>query len=47
MLAVVEELHERLLDRERGLDSMEGAIVAWQDHLMTFEHALGRALFIT
>jgi hypothetical protein len=40
---VAVELRGQLLARERGLDSKEGAIVAWGDSLVAFECALGRA----
>jgi hypothetical protein len=39
---VVVELWEQLLARETELESMEGAIAAWEDGLVTFKHALGR-----
>jgi hypothetical protein len=31
------------MERERELDSREGAIVRWEDGLAAFEHALGMA----
>jgi hypothetical protein len=40
-LVVAVELQEQLLARERELESREGAITAWEDGFMTFEHALG------
>jgi hypothetical protein len=33
---VVIELQEQLLARERDLDSREGAIIAWEEGLVTF-----------
>jgi hypothetical protein len=38
---VAVELQERLLARERQLDSKEGAIVAWEKGLVEFACALG------
>jgi hypothetical protein len=37
------ELWGELLAQERKLDIREGAIVAWEDSLLAFECALGRA----
>jgi hypothetical protein len=39
---VAVELQEQLLAQEVELDSMEGAIVAWEDELAVSEHALRR-----
>jgi TATA-binding protein-associated factor Taf7 len=41
-LAVVEELQVQLLTQEE-LNSREEAIIVWEDGLITFERALGRA----
>jgi hypothetical protein len=38
---VIDELQEQLTTRERDLDSLEGAFVAWEERLMTFAYALG------
>jgi hypothetical protein len=40
---VAVELQEKLLARERELDSREGAIALWDDGLAAFKHALGKA----
>jgi hypothetical protein len=40
--ALVIELQEQLLARERELDSREGTIAMYEDGLLAFEHALGR-----
>jgi hypothetical protein len=37
---VIVELQEQLLARERELDSREGAIVAWEESLISFTRAL-------
>jgi hypothetical protein len=37
MLAVAVELWEKLLAREREVESREGAIAAWEDGLAVFE----------
>jgi hypothetical protein len=37
------KLQAQLLTREWELDSREGAIATWEDGLVAFEHALGRA----
>jgi hypothetical protein len=37
------ELQEQVLVRERELDNREGAITMWEDGLVAFECALGRA----
>jgi hypothetical protein len=39
---VAVELQGQLHARERGLDSWDGAIVAWEDGLAAFEHAQGK-----
>jgi hypothetical protein len=36
------ELQVQLLARERELDSKKGAIMAWEDGLVAFEHTLGK-----
>jgi hypothetical protein len=36
------KLRKQLLARERELESREGAITAWKDGLVEFEHALWR-----
>jgi hypothetical protein len=36
------ELQEKLLARERELDSREGTIAVWEDGLVAFERALGK-----
>jgi hypothetical protein len=41
-MAVAAEMHEKLLARERELDSREGTITAWKDGLVAFECALER-----
>jgi hypothetical protein len=41
--AVVAELQEQLLAWERELDYTAGAIAAWEDELVAFEHALKKA----
>jgi hypothetical protein len=38
---VVVELQEELLTWQRELDSREGAVVAWEEGLVAFAHALG------
>jgi hypothetical protein len=40
--AMVVELQEQLLARERELDSREGTLMAWEYGLVAFECALGR-----
>jgi hypothetical protein len=37
------ELQEQLLAWERELDGREGTITTWEDGLVAFEYALGRA----
>jgi hypothetical protein len=37
---VIVELQEQLLARERELDSREGAIIAWEESLMSFTRVL-------
>jgi hypothetical protein len=41
-LVAAVELREQLHARERELESKEGAIAAWEDGLVAFEHAIGR-----
>jgi hypothetical protein len=43
MSAMVTELQEQLLVRDRELDSQENALKAWEDNLAATELALGRA----
>jgi hypothetical protein len=40
---MLDEMQEQLLTREREMDSKEGTIIAWEDGLVSSEHALGRA----
>jgi hypothetical protein len=42
MSVLAVEMREQLLDRERELESREGAIAAWEDGSMMFKRALGR-----
>jgi hypothetical protein len=42
MSVLAVEMREQLLDRERELESREGAIAAWEDGSMMFKCALGR-----
>jgi hypothetical protein len=41
--AMVAELQEEFLVRERELDSLENALMAWEDDLAATESTLGRA----
>jgi hypothetical protein len=41
--AMVAELQEEFLVRERELDSLENALMAWEDDLAATERTLGRA----
>jgi hypothetical protein len=43
LLVVIVELQEQLLAWERELDSREGALIAWEESLMTFARALREA----
>jgi hypothetical protein len=42
MLAVVVELRDQLLAREKELERKEGAITTWEDGVPVFEGALRR-----
>jgi hypothetical protein len=41
--AMVAELQEEFLVRERELDRLENALMAWEDDLAATERTLGRA----
>jgi hypothetical protein len=38
---VIAELQKQLTPQERELDSRDGTIIAWEEGLMAYAHALG------